>query len=373
MRTDWSKRAKPAEYLNMQEDGAHSPGPDAEVVPWLIKERDVHGFGTESVGTDAGQAHHLNPPYPCHYFMHGNNRWRPAVPDQPGPVAAHRRGDLLGAAQDPQRLGQPAAGAGAGAARLSGRQEQQNTGGFTMTQTNVAIVTGGSAGIGAEICRSMLDAGYEVISMARRAADFSHPRLHNVQVDLLDADATAQAGAEIAARFPVSHVIHNAGVIWPNLLPQVTQEELHGLTQIHLGAAISLVQAALPGMQERHFGRIVMMSSRGALGLPTRTAYSATKAGMVGMARTWSLELAPYGITVNVVAPGPIQTDMFYEVIEPGSEREKQLANGIPVKRLGRSDDVARAVMFFADPANSFVTGQTLFVCGGASVSSITI
>ncbi|MNL62630.1 3-oxoacyl-[acyl-carrier-protein] reductase FabG [compost metagenome] len=94
---------------------------------------------------------------------------------------------------------------------------------------------------------------------------------------------------------------------------------------------------------------------------------------MVGMARTWSLELAPYGITVNVVAPGPIQTDMFYEVIPPGSERERQLADGIPVKRLGRSDDVARAVMFFADPANSFVTGQTLFVCGGASVSSITI
>ena len=79
--------------------------------------------------------------------------------------------------------------------------------------------------------------------------------------DRLDADATAQAGAEIAARFPVSHVIHNAGVIWPNLLPQVTQEELHGLTQIHLGAAISLVQAALPGMQERKFGRIVMMLS----------------------------------------------------------------------------------------------------------------
>ncbi|KAG0946220.1 hypothetical protein G6F31_014350 [Rhizopus arrhizus] len=183
-----------------------------------------------------------------------------------------------------------------------------------MTQANVALVTGGSAGIGAEICRSMLDAGYEVISMARRAADFSHPRLHNMQVDLLDADATAQAGQEAAAKFPISHVIHNAGVIWPNLLPQVTQEELHGLTQIHLGAAIALVQAALPGMQERKFGRIVMMSSRGALGLPTRTAYSATKAGMVGMARTWSLELAPYGITVNVVAPGPIQTDIAWAV-----------------------------------------------------------
>ncbi|MBB5216219.1 cyclase family protein [Parapusillimonas granuli] len=75
MRTDWSKREKPAEYLNMRKDGAHSPGPDAAVVPWLIKERDVHGFGTESVGTDTGQAQHLDPPFPCHYFMHGNNRY----------------------------------------------------------------------------------------------------------------------------------------------------------------------------------------------------------------------------------------------------------------------------------------------------------
>jgi len=75
MRTDWSRRGKPNDYLNMADDGAHSPGPDAQVVPWLIKERDVHGFGTESVGTDAGQAQHLDPPYPCHYFMHGNNRY----------------------------------------------------------------------------------------------------------------------------------------------------------------------------------------------------------------------------------------------------------------------------------------------------------
>jgi len=75
MRTDWSRRDKPVEYLNMREDGAHSPGPDAQVVPWLVKERDAHGFGTESVGTDTGQAQHLDPPFPCHYFMHGNNRY----------------------------------------------------------------------------------------------------------------------------------------------------------------------------------------------------------------------------------------------------------------------------------------------------------
>ncbi|PLC55860.1 short-chain dehydrogenase [Pollutimonas nitritireducens] len=242
-----------------------------------------------------------------------------------------------------------------------------------MTDRRIAVVTGGSAGIGAEICRQMLEADYEVISMARRAPEFIHPRLHSVQVDLLDAQATTQASADIAQQYPVSHVIHNAGVIWPKLLRDVSLDDLQGLTQIHLGAAISLVQAVLPGMENRCFGRIVLMSSRGALGLPTRTAYSATKAGMIGMARTWALELAPKGITVNVVAPGPVQTDMFYDVIPAHSDREKSIARGIPVQRLGRVDDVARAVMFFSDPENSFITGQTLYVCGGASISSVTI
>jgi len=134
------------------------------------------------------------------------------------------------------------------------------------------------------------------------------------------------------------------------------------------------VQAVLPGMRERKFGRIILISSRAALGLQTRTAYSATKAGMIGMARTWALELAPSGITVNVVAPGPIgDTEMFREVIPVGDPREASIAKSIPAGRLGTSDDVARAVMFFADPANSFVTGQILYVCGGASIASISL
>jgi len=127
-------------------------------------------------------------------------------------------------------------------------------------------------------------------------------------------------------------------------------------------------------MKRNHFGRIVLMSSRGALGLEARSAYSATKAGMIGMARTWALELAPDGITVNVVAPGPIaDTEMFRSVVPKDSERERALAAAIPVKRLGRSADVARAVMFFCDRANGFVTGQTLYVCGGASVGTLVI
>jgi 3-oxoacyl-[acyl-carrier protein] reductase len=240
--------------------------------------------------------------------------------------------------------------------------------------SNVAVVTGGSAGIGAEICRQMLAADYEVISLDLRKSSQSHARLHAMEVDLMDRAAAEKAASEIAGRFAVSHVVHNAGVIRPALLGDVKPDDLHALAQLHLGAALILVQAVLPGMKRSQFGRIVLMSSRGALGLETRSVYSATKAGMIGMARTWALELAPAGITVNVVAPGPIaDTEMFRSVVPKDSEREKALAQAIPVKRLGRSDDVARAVMFFCDRANGFVTGQTLYVCGGASVGTIVI
>jgi 3-oxoacyl-[acyl-carrier protein] reductase len=243
-----------------------------------------------------------------------------------------------------------------------------------MSERPVAIVTGGSAGIGAAICRRMIEAGYDVVSMARRRPDWSHPALHAVKVDLADARATAEAAGSVAKQFAVTTVVHNAGVIRPNLLADVRQEDLHDLAQLHLGAALLIVQAVLPAMRERSFGRIVLVSSRAALGLPTRTAYAATKAGMIGMARTWALELAPFGITVNVVAPGPIgDTEMFREVIPAGDAREAAIAKAIPVGRLGRSDDVARAVTFFADPQNSFITGQLLYVCGGASIASISL
>ena len=239
--------------------------------------------------------------------------------------------------------------------------------------SSVAAVTGGSAGIGKAICERLLTEGYEVVSLARRPSDIAHAKLHSIEVDLSDRDATGAAMRELVQRFDVTTVVHNAGVIRPALLPDVNLDDLDALVDLHLGCAVQLVQAALPAMKQRRFGRVVLLSSRAALGLQTRTAYSATKAGMLGMARTWALELAPEGITVNVVAPGPVRTDMFYDVVEKGSEKERILAASVPVRRLGLPEDVARAVSFFVDPENSFVTGQVLYVCGGTSVGSLAL
>lgn len=236
-----------------------------------------------------------------------------------------------------------------------------------------ALITGGAKGIGAHLATSLLERGYRVVTLDVLESELTDANLSHYQADLLDAAATETIAAEIATNHDVTHLIHNAGLIWPNLLEDAKPQDITGLAQLHLGSALSLVQAVLPGMKSRNFGRIAFNASRAALGAPTRTAYGATKAGIIGMARTWALELAPHGITVNTVAPGPVLTDNFWGIIEKDSERQTELAKRIPVGRLGETQDVVNAFLFFLDPQNSFVTGQTLYVCGGASVGTLNI
>ena len=128
------------------------------------------------------------------------------------------------------------------------------------------------------------------------------------------------------------------------------------------------MQALLPSMTAGGFGRIVNMSSRAALGKELRTAYAATKAGLIGMTRVWALELGRHGITVNAIGPGPIRTELFDRANPPDSPRTRAIVESVPVKRVGTPEDVAQAVSFFLDRRSGFVTGQTLYVCGGMTV-----
>ena len=236
-----------------------------------------------------------------------------------------------------------------------------------------ALVTGGSAGIGKSICQYLLADGYTVLNLSRRESDEKHDKLIDCPVDLADMTATRHLIDDITSRYKVTTLIHNAGVIRPDLIEDVKLEDLDYLTNLHLGAGILLAQGVLDAMKTEGFGRIVIIGSRAMLGLETRTAYSATKAAQIGLVRTWAMELGQHGITVNAIAPGPIVTDMFTEVVPEDSDKAEQIAGGLPVKRLGRPDDVARAVMFLASPDNGFVTGQCLFVCGGASLGSLSL
>jgi NAD(P)-dependent dehydrogenase (short-subunit alcohol dehydrogenase family) len=237
---------------------------------------------------------------------------------------------------------------------------------------NRVVITGGSSGIGLATAHAFLEQGYEVISISRRDSPLKSPRLISIEVDLSDPVATREAVMSAAAQSPATTLVHCAGAIRERPIEEATIADLADLGNLHLGAALSLVQANLPAMKQARYGRIVLISSRAVLGLAKRTAYSATKAGMLGLARTWALELAAHGITVNVVAPGPIaDTEMFEEIIPAAGAKMAAAVKQVPVGRFGTPADVARAVTFFTDPKASFVTGQTLFVCGGTSVGSI--
>lgn len=241
------------------------------------------------------------------------------------------------------------------------------------TDLPVALVTGGSAGIGAAICDDLLDDGYFVLNLSRRKSDSDHKNIRDVQIDLSDVKATKKVIAELAAQYEITSVVHNAGVIRPALIEDVDLEDVQYVTNLHVLASITLMQASLVAMKKAKFGRFVIIGSRAMLGLETRTGYSATKAAQIGLVRTWALELGKHGITVNAIAPGPVVTDMFTEVVPEDSDKAEKIAQSIPVKRLGHPGDVSRAVMFLLSPDNGFITGQCIFVCGGASLGSLSL
>jgi 3-oxoacyl-[acyl-carrier protein] reductase len=237
-----------------------------------------------------------------------------------------------------------------------------------VSQVRTTLITGGNSGIGEALARRLVEKGQRVVSVGLDKPGWTHDLLAAYRADLTNIEATRAIALAICQDHSIDCLVHNAGVILPNLLQDAKPEDILTLAQLHLGAPMLLTQAAMEGMRTRRFGRVVFVSSRAAMGAATRTAYSATKAGVHGMARTWALELASSGITVNVVAPGPILTDNFWGIIPKGSEQQDRMARNIPVGRLGSREDVAHAIEFFLDERSDFVTGQVLYVCGGTSL-----
>jgi 3-oxoacyl-[acyl-carrier protein] reductase len=235
--------------------------------------------------------------------------------------------------------------------------------GFTR---RAAVVTGGAGGIGAGIAARLSADGFRVIVLDQAEPAAQVDRFH--VVDLSDAAAVQALCARIAAEEEVTCLVNNVGIVCPAPLEEVDPADFDRLLHVNLRPSILCAQAFLPGMKAAGGGRIVMNTSRVTLGKERRTLYSASKGAAQSMARTWALELGPHGITVNCVAPGPIGTDAFWRNNPPDAPLTREIIDHVPLRRVGTVEDVANAVSFFCAPEAGFVTGQTLFVCGGVTV-----
>ncbi|MEV0469910.1 SDR family oxidoreductase [Streptomyces prunicolor] len=234
-----------------------------------------------------------------------------------------------------------------------------------MTQpTERLLVTGGASGIGRAIVEEGLSLGWNVVVIDRDRA----PAGQSVTADLSDPDATADALAEVLATGPVTRLVNNVGAVFPQRLEETTLAEVDAAHALNLRCAVQCTQAVLPGMKAAGFGRVVNMSSRAALGKELRTAYAASKAALIGLTRVWALELGEHGITVNAIGPGPIATELFNRANPADAPRTKAIVRSVPVQRVGTPEDVAHAACFFLSGRAGFVTGQTLYVCGGMTV-----
>jgi 3-oxoacyl-[acyl-carrier protein] reductase len=239
--------------------------------------------------------------------------------------------------------------------------------------SRVALVTGGSRGLGAGIVAAFLDAGYCVETCSRSATPLveewrSHPayagRFEFTEADVSRADDAERVVKEAAARRGrIDVLVNNSGVARDGVLSLFRDEAVDDVVDLNLKGSIYVTRAASRVMLRQHAGAIINISSVvGLSGYRGLSVYGATKAGLDGLTRALARELGSRGITVNSVAPGYLRTDMSHGLDEG---QLGQISRRTPLGRLGEPSDVARAVLFLADPANTFITGQVLVVDGG--------
>lgn len=232
-----------------------------------------------------------------------------------------------------------------------------------------AIVTGGVTGIGAATCKTLKKAGYQVAAtFYGNGADAdkfnAETGIPIYEWSVADFDASQRGVGDIAkALGPIDILVNNAGITRDGTLHKMTKEQWRSVIDVDLGGCFNMCRAVIESMRERRFGRIVNISSINALaGQFGQTNYAAAKAGIIGFTKALALEGAARGITVNAIAPGYTDTAMVAAV--PADILEK-IVGSVPVARLGRPEEIARAIAFLVSDDAAFITGVTLSVNGG--------
>ncbi len=250
---------------------------------------------------------------------------------------------------------------------------------MTDTASKVAIVTGAARGIGAAtairlaadgLAVAVLDLEEAATEETVKAITGAGGRALGVGANVSDTEQVAAAVSRVAAELGEPTVlVNNAGVIRDNLLFKMTDDDWDTVIAVHLRGAFLMSRAAQAYMTKAKWGRIVNLSSTSALGNRGQANYAAAKAGMQGFTKTLAIELGPFGVTVNAIAPGFIVTDMTAATAArmgvPFDVFQKGAAEQIPVRRVGRPEDIAHTVSFLASEGAGFVSGQVLYVAGG--------
>jgi len=243
---------------------------------------------------------------------------------------------------------------------------------------HICLVTGSSRGIGAQIARTVAVAGARTVinyhSSQQQAMQLVE-ELTEQGCQVMAVQADISQGREVEAMFAriedkwgsVDLLVNNAGISLKRLFTETSEEEWHQVMDINLKGAFLCCRSALPAMIRTRFGRIVNIASIwGLRGASCETVYAASKGGLIALSRSLAMEMGPSGITVNVIAPGPVETDMLLQELD--NDERAMLSVEIPLGRLASPDDVASACLFLLSPAASYINGQVLGIDGGWKV-----
>lgn len=225
-----------------------------------------------------------------------------------------------------------------------------------------AVVTGSSAGIGRAIALSLLASGWRVSGLDIAAPSIEQAGFTHVAVDLSRGDDIARAAASLRG---VDALVHAAGVLRVGPLGQLEPAGGELMWRLHVDAATRLADVLLPAMAANGAGRMVLIGSRVAQGMPGRSQYAGTKAALVALARSWAAEVAAQGVTVNVISPAATQTGMLQDPSRAASAPRLP-----PIGRLIQPEEIAALVGYLLSPAAAAITGQDIAICGGASLPS---